>query len=70
MTVREFITRPIELMDKRVRLAEPMLNDPDPIEVGAEGVVYNVGFDVINVKWDNGRNLGLIVGEDIFEVLN
>ena len=58
-----------DLINKRVRLTAPM-NDPFPIEVGSEGVVYNVGFDVVNVKWDNGRTLGLIIGKDIFEVLN
>ena len=58
-----------DLIDKRVRLTAPM-NDPNPIEVGTEGVVYNVGLDVINVKWDNGRQLGLIVGEDQFEIVN
>ena len=57
-----------DLIDKRVRLTAPM-NDPNPIEVGTEGVVYNVGLDVINVKWDNGRQLGLIVGEDHFELV-
>lgn len=57
-----------ELKDKRIRLTAPM-NDPFPIEVGSEGVVYNVGFDVINVKWDNGRQLGLVVGEDRFEII-
>ena len=57
-----------DLVDKRVRLTAPM-NDPYPIEVGSEGVVYNVGFDIINVKWDNGRQLGLVIGEDQFEVI-
>ena len=57
-----------DLIDKRVRLTAPM-NDPNPIEVGSEGVVYNVGLDVINVKWDNGRQLGLIIGEDHFELV-
>lgn len=69
MIVNDYVLRPMELMNKRVRLTEPM-NDPHPIEVGSEGIVYNVGFDVINVKWDNGRNLGLIIGEDRFEVID
>ena len=58
-----------DLIDKRVRLTAPM-NDPNPIEVGTEGIVYNVGLDVINVKWDNGRQLALIIDEDKFEVIN
>lgn len=57
-----------ELVGKRVKLTAPM-NDPFPIEVGTEGEVYNVGFDIINVKWDNGRQLGLVIGEDQFEVV-
>ena len=55
-------------LNKRVRLTAPM-NDKQAIEVGSEGVVYNVGFEVLNVKWDNGRNLGLIFGEDSFELV-
>jgi hypothetical protein len=62
------ITALNELLNKRVRLTAPM-NDPFPIEVGSEGVVYNVGFDTINVKWDNGRQLGLVIGEDRYEVV-
>jgi RNase P/RNase MRP subunit p29 len=58
-----------ELVGKRVRLIEPM-DDPHPILVGREGLVYNVGYGVVNVKWDNGRTLGLIIGQDIFEVIN
>jgi len=58
-----------ELVGKRVRLIEPM-EDPHPILVGREGLVYNVGYGVVNVKWDNGRTLGLIIGQDIFEIIN
>ena len=58
-----------ELVGKRVRLIEPM-DDPHPILVGREGLVYNVGYGVVNVKWDNGRTLGLIIGLDVFEVIN
>ncbi|MEY4433759.1 MAG: hypothetical protein RLZZ44_1893 [Bacteroidota bacterium] len=57
-----------DLVGKRVKLTAPM-NDPYPIEVGSEGEVYNVGFDIINVKWDNGRQLGLVIGEDEFIVV-
>ncbi len=57
-----------DLVGKRVKLTAPM-NDPFPIEVGTEGEVYNVGLDIINVKWDNGRQLGLVIGEDQFELV-
>ena len=66
--INDYVLNPELLKDKKVKLTEPM-NDPFPIEVGSEGIVYNVGYDVVNVKWDNGRNLGLIIGEDIFEVI-
>jgi hypothetical protein len=58
----------LRLLNKRVRLIK--MNDPHPIESGTEGTIYNIGFDIINVKWDNGRTLGLVVGEDEYEVLN
>lgn len=69
MIINDYIVNPNLLMGKRVRLVEPM-DDPHPILVGREGVVVNVGFDVISVKWDNGRSLGLIIGVDIFEVID
>ena len=58
----------LRLLNKRVRLIR--MNDPNPIESGTEGPIYNIGFDIINVKWDNGRTLGLVIGEDEYEVLN
>ena len=58
----------LRILNKRVRLIK--MNDPNPIESGTEGTIYNIGFDIINVKWDNGRTLGLVIGEDEYEVLN
>ena len=57
----------------RVRMTGVM-NDPDPVAVGAEGTVNLVGSWTceltrqIGVRWDNGRTLGLLEG-DPFEVL-
>jgi hypothetical protein len=58
-----------ELIGKRVELIS-MNDDPNPIETGTQGTIYHVGGGVINVKWDNGRSLGLIVGEDEYKILN
>jgi hypothetical protein len=38
------------------------MDDPNPIEAGVEGTVYHVGGGVMNVNWDNGRDLGLVMG--------
>ena len=54
---------------KRVRLIS-MGNDPNPIESGTMGTIYHAGGDVLNVKWDNGRQLGLVVGEDSYEIID
>ena len=67
--INDYLMYSKTFLGKRVKLTEPM-NDPFPIEVGSEGEVCNVGFDTINVKWDNGRTLGLIIGEDKFEIIN
>ena len=52
----------------RIKLIE-MVNDPNPIESGSEGVITHIGGGVVNVKWDNGRSLGLVIGEDKFIIL-
>ncbi len=57
-----------DLVGKRVRLIE-MFEELDPVTPGTEGTVYNVGADVINVEWDNGRMLGMIWELDRFEVI-
>lgn len=57
------------LIGKRVRL-HSMVDDPNPIPEGTEGIVVHVGGGVINVDWDNGRSLGLVEGVDDFIVLD
>jgi hypothetical protein len=57
-----------DLVGKRVRLIK-MFEELDPVAPGTEGTVYNVGADVINVEWDNGRMLGMIWELDRFEVI-
>jgi hypothetical protein len=64
----ELLQQNQKLINKRVRLIK--MNDPNPIESGTEGTIYNIGFDTLNVKWDNGRTLGLVIGEDEYEILN
>jgi len=56
------------LIGKRIKLIS-MVNEQYPVESGTEGTITSVGFDVISVQWDNGRRLGVIVGEDIYEIL-
>lgn len=47
----------------RIRLIN-MPDDPNPIDT-----INMFGEDHLNVDWDNGRNLNLIVGVDEFEVI-
>jgi hypothetical protein len=58
-----------DLAGKRIRLIE-MIGDPDPITPGSEGIVVSGGFDVLTVKWDNGRILGVIDGVDKYEIID
>lgn len=47
---------------------ESMDNDPNPVPIGIEGTIRHIGGGVVNVDWDNGRSLGLIIGVDQFTV--
>ena len=53
----------------RIRLNR-MGDDPRPIESGTEGTVQHVDdIGTVHCRFDNGRSLGLIVGEDDFSVI-
>ena len=52
---------------KRIKMI--LMEDIEPIEPGAMGTVVKVdGIGQIIVKWDSGRNLSVIPGEDQFEI--
>jgi hypothetical protein len=55
------------MIGKRIKMIE-MINEPDPIDAGMEGTIRYVGGGVINVDWDNGRKIGVIEGEDKYEI--
>jgi hypothetical protein len=57
-----------ELIGKRIKLII-MFDDPYPIESGSMGTISHVGGDVMNVTWDNGRSLGVVIGVDKYEIL-
>lgn len=45
--------------------------DPKNISPGSTGTISHVDdLGTIHVKWDNGRLLGLIYGEDKFEIID
>jgi hypothetical protein len=47
------------------------MNDIQPIESGSKGTVIAVDdIGTIHMRWDNGRGLGLIPGEDHFKVIS
>ncbi len=60
------MNEPLQAYDRVELLAMP--NDPDPIPVGTKGIVANAvnvqGQMIYDVKWDNGRTLNLLEGED------
>lgn len=57
-----------DLIGKRIKLIE-MKDDPFPIESNSMGTIYHIGCDVLNVKWDNGRCLGVVIDYDVFEII-
>lgn len=54
----------------RIELVQ--MEDPyAPVESGMQGTVKNVDdAGTLHMKWDNGRTLGIVPGEDQFKVIS
>ena len=64
--IAKYIKR--HIVGKRVRLIK--MDDVDPIQPGSRGTIVDVDvFGDLNMKWDNGRTLSVIVKQDQFEIL-
>ncbi|KAF5037967.1 hypothetical protein DSECCO2_559180 [anaerobic digester metagenome] len=61
-----------EQYPKGTRIELISMNDPySSIESGTKGTVERVDdIGTLNMKWDNGRTLGVVPGEDSFKVIS
>ncbi len=59
-----------EMYQKGMRVKLLYMNDPYSVPNGTEGTINFVDdMGTIHVNWDNGSTLGLIIGEDQFELI-
>ena len=67
---REFAQRIKAQYPEGTRIRLEHMTDPQAVPSGTEGTVIGVdSIGQIMMKWDNGRSLSLIPGEDSFSII-
>ena len=67
---REYAQRIKEQYPVGTRIRLESMNDPQAVPSGTEGTVIGVdSIGQIMMKWDNGRSLSLVPGEDSFSII-
>ena len=68
---RDFAQRIKERYPAGTRIRLDHMSDPQAVPSGTEGTVtYVDDIGQIGMKWDNGRSLSLVPGEDDFSVIS
>lgn len=69
MDYTNFRVQSDELKGKRIRCIE--MNDKYPVPSGTMGTINHVDdMGTIHVSWDNGSTLGLIQGDDKYQIIH
>lgn len=59
---------PIAKMGMRIRMLS--MEDEFPVDEGMEGTIHTIDdLGTLHVKWDDGRNIGIIPGIDEYQLL-
>jgi gentisate 1,2-dioxygenase len=63
-------SKPHPFVGRRIKCIEMKDNDDVVIPSGTIGTIRHVGGGVMNVKWDNGRDIGIIEDFDRYEFVD
>ena len=61
---------PHPFVGRRIKCIEMKDDDEIVIPSGTIGTIRHIGGGVINVKWENGRDIGIIEDVDRFEYID